>query len=150
MFPFDNRLVRVSLTGADLARWLANEIRQGRRSAVGISGVDMKARCLADGIHVDLLRGTERIDDGARLLGVTIGAPTLNGNLASPDFLGGIGPVENNPVVREVVEDWFRKFGRLTPGDRDRFLNRRPYADPPLGDCVAADAERGPSSRSPR
>ena len=102
VFPFDNRLVRVSLTAADLSRWLANEIRQGRRSSVGISGVDVNVRCLADGVHVDLLRGTERIDDSARLIGVTIGAPTLNGNLASPDFLGGIGPVENNPVAREV------------------------------------------------
>jgi hypothetical protein len=57
---------------------------------------------------------------------VTIGAPTLNGNLASPDFLGGIGPIENNPVVREVVEDWFRRLGRLTPRERDRVLNPRP------------------------
>ena len=111
----------------------------------------MHARCLADGLHVDLLRGTERIDDNEPLLGVTIGAPTLNGNLASPDFLGGVGPVENNPVAREVVEDWFRKFGRLTPGERDRFLNRRrPYADAPPGNCITADTERGPVSRGPR
>ena len=59
VFPFDNRLARVSLTGAELSRWLANEI--GRRGTVGISGVDVHARCLADGVHVDLFRGTERI-----------------------------------------------------------------------------------------
>ncbi len=143
VFPFDNRLVRVSLTAADLSRWLANEIRQGRRSSVGISGVDMNVRCLADGVHVDLLRGTERIDDSARLIGVTIGAPTLNGNLASPDFLGGIGPVENNPVAREVVEDWFRKLARLTPGERDRVLNRNSNNPDPIG-CVGPDAVRTP------
>ena len=124
VFPFDNRLARVALTGAELSRWLANEI--GRRGTVGISGVDVYARCLADGVHVDLFRGTERIDDNERLLGVTIGAPTLNGNLASPDFLGGVGPIENNPVAREVVEDWFRKLGRLMPAERDRVLAPRP------------------------
>ena len=124
VFPFDNRLARVTLTGAELSRWLANEI--GRRGTVGISGVDVHARCMPDGVHVDLFRGTERIDDNERLLGVTIGAPTLNGNLASPDFLGGVGPIENNPVAREVVEDWFRKLGRLTPSERERVLAPRP------------------------
>ena len=124
VFPFDNRIARVSLTGADLSRWLANEI--GRRGTVGIAGVDVHARCLADGVHVEVFRGTERIDDHERLLGVTIGAPTLNGNLASPDFLGGVGPIENNPVAREVVEDWFRKLGQLSPGERERVLASRP------------------------
>jgi 2',3'-cyclic-nucleotide 2'-phosphodiesterase (5'-nucleotidase family) len=124
VFPFDNRLVRVPLSGAELARWLASEIRQGHGSAVGISGVEVRARCLAGGIDLELFRGTERIDDTDRLLGVTIGAPTLNGNLASPDFLGGI-VIENNPVVREVVEDWFRRLGRLTPSERDRALRPR-------------------------
>jgi 5'-nucleotidase len=124
MFPFDNRLVRVTLTGAELSRWLANEI--GRRGQVAISGVDVHARCLADGVQVDLFRGTERIDDGEQLVGVTIGAPSLIGNLASPDFLGGVGPVENNPVAREVVEDWFRNLGRLAASERERFLSPRP------------------------
>jgi 5'-nucleotidase len=136
IFPFDNRLVRVSLTGAELSRWLANEIRQRRRSSVGISGVEVKVRCLADDIQVDLLRGTERIEDTERLLGVTIGAPTLNGNLASSDFLGGRGPVENNPVVREVVEDWFRRLGRLAPNQLGRVLNRHELDTQPV-DCIA-------------
>jgi hypothetical protein len=125
VFPFDNRLVRVSLSGADLSRWLASEIGQGRRSSIGIAGVTVNERCLADGLHIELLRGTERIGDSDRLLAVTIGAPTLNGNLASREFLG-LGPIENNPVVREVVEDWFRRLGPLTPVERDRILTPRP------------------------
>ena len=142
VFPFDNRLVRVTLSGAELARWVASRdparpsrhARHFRRRRAG--------ECLADGVHVDLLRGARRrIDDNDRLLAVTIGAPTLNGNLASPDFLGGVGPIENNPVVREVVEDWFRKLGRLTPGERDRiFAPARPLLartrPPPFDECV--------------
>ena len=129
VFPFDNRLVRISMSGADLARWLTNEIRQGRRSSVGISGVELNVRCLADGVHVDLWRGTERIADDARLVAVTIGAPTLNGNLASRDFLGLVGPPENTPVVREVVEDWFRHLGKLPPDQRRRLLTGRSAVD---------------------
>jgi 2',3'-cyclic-nucleotide 2'-phosphodiesterase (5'-nucleotidase family) len=137
VFPFDNRLVRVTLTGAALARWVTNEIRQGRRGALGISGVDVKVRCLDDGIHVDLVRGGRRIDDGDTLLGVTIGAPTLNGNLASAEFLGA-APTENHPVVREVVEDWLRRLGHMTPIERDRILNRQlEFADDHALGCVA-------------
>jgi 2',3'-cyclic-nucleotide 2'-phosphodiesterase (5'-nucleotidase family) len=131
VFPFDNRLVKVSMSGADLSRWLANEIRQGRGSGVGISGVDPNIKCLADGVHVELLRGTERIPDDARLLAVTIGGPTLNGNLASPDFLGSAGPLEDSPVVREVVEEWFRRLGRLPADERQRVLTRRRVVDCP-------------------
>jgi 2',3'-cyclic-nucleotide 2'-phosphodiesterase (5'-nucleotidase family) len=131
VFPFDNRLVRVSMSGADLSRWLANEIRQGRGSGVGISGVDVNIKCLVDGVHVDLMRGTERIGDEARLIAVTIGGPTLNGNLASPDFLGSVGPVDNSPVVREVVEDWFRRVGKLPAEERRRLLAKRPVVDCP-------------------
>jgi 5'-nucleotidase len=150
VFPFDNRLVRVSLTGAELSRWLANEIRQGRRHTLGIAGVDVLATCHASGVHVELRQGTDRIDDNEPLLGVTIGAPTLNGNLASADFLGGEGPLENNPVAREVVEDWFRRLGRLTRGERERVLDwRLEYAGTPATGCVARNGA-DPTVRSAR
>jgi 5'-nucleotidase len=144
VFPFDNRIVRISLNGAELGRWLAGEMRQSRRGALGISGVGVRARCLADGIHVDLLRTPGRpIHDEDRLLAVTIGAPTLSGSLASPAPLGGVGPTENAPVVREVVEDWFRRLGHLAQGQLDDVTHRRPqYADAQTVDCVALN-DRG-------
>jgi 5'-nucleotidase len=141
VFPFDNRLVRVSMTGAELSRWLANEARQGRLSAVGISGVDVNVRCLADGVRIHLSRGTERIGDNDRLVAVTIGAPTLNGNLASRELLGGTGPLGNNPVVREVVEDWFRSLGQRTAAEREAILNRHGAAG-----CPAIEAGARSSS----
>ena len=39
VFPFDNRVARITVTGAELGRWLAAEIRQGRRGALGISAL---------------------------------------------------------------------------------------------------------------
>ena len=92
VFPFDNRVVRITLSGAELGRWLAGEIRQGRRGALGISGAGVRASCLADGIHVDLLRAAGRpIHDEDRLLAVTIGAPTLSGSRPCCGFSADLG-----------------------------------------------------------
>ena len=139
VFPFDNRVVRVTLSGAELGRWLAGEIRQGRRGALGISGVGVRASCLADGIHVDLLRATGRqVRDEDRLLVVTIGSPTLSGSLASAAPPGGVGPTDNAHVVREVVEDWFRRPEHLAPGHLGDARHQRPEdADAQFVGCAA-------------
>jgi 2',3'-cyclic-nucleotide 2'-phosphodiesterase (5'-nucleotidase family) len=138
VFPFDNRIARITLTGADLGQWLAGEIRQGRRGSLGISGVDVRTSCQADGLHVDLFRGVERIHDDDRLLAVTIGSPTPSGSLASPAPLGGVGPIGKAPVVREVVEDWFRRLGPTAKRQLDDATHRSPaFTDAPLVDCVA-------------
>jgi 2',3'-cyclic-nucleotide 2'-phosphodiesterase (5'-nucleotidase family) len=137
VFPFDNRIAQITLSGADLGRWLAGEIRQGRRGSLGLSGVDVRASCLADGLHVELFRGTRRIQDGDRLLAVTIGAPTLNGSLASPEWLGGVGPVQSAPVVREIFEDWLRRLGPTAQGQLNDATHRSlGGSDLPLTNCA--------------
>jgi 2',3'-cyclic-nucleotide 2'-phosphodiesterase (5'-nucleotidase family) len=137
VFPFDNRIARITLTGAELRRWLGGEISQGRRGWLGISGVDVRTSCRADGLHVDLFRGSGPVYDDDRLLAVTIGGPTLSGNLASSDPVAGIGPIGNAPVVREVVEDWFRRLGRSARSRLDDAMHRSPaVGDTPLSDCV--------------
>jgi 5'-nucleotidase len=149
VFPFDNRVVRITLSGAELGRWLAGEIRQGRRGALGISGVGVRASCLADGIHVDLLRAAGRpIHDEDRLLVVTIGSPTLSGSLASAAPPGGVGPTDDAPVVREVVEDWLRRPGDLALGQlADASRLRLEYADAQRVGCVALNAWGGSPGR---
>ena len=138
LFPFDNRIARVMLSGAELGRWLVVEIQQGRRGSLGISGVDVRTSCLADGLHVALFRGATRIHDDDRLLAVTIGAPTPSGSLASSAALGGVGPIGNAPVVREVVEDWFRRLGHVAQARLDDATHRSPtFADAQIVDCIA-------------
>jgi 5'-nucleotidase len=129
VFPFDNRIVRITLSGAELGRWLAGEIRQGRGGTLGISGVSVRASCQADGIHVELLRAAGRIHDEDRLLVVTIGSPTISGSVASAAPPGGVSRPDNAPVVREVVEDWLRR----RPGH---------LAQDQLGDAGVPKAER--------
>jgi 2',3'-cyclic-nucleotide 2'-phosphodiesterase (5'-nucleotidase family) len=138
LFPFDNRIARITLSGAELGGWLAAEIRQGRRGGLGISGVDVRASCLADGLHVAMFRGGRQVHDDDRLLAVTIGAPTPSGSLASPAPLGGIGPIGNAPVVREVVEDWFRRLRHPSQAQLDNATQRsREHTGEQPIDCLA-------------
>ena len=124
-FPFDNRIARVTLTAAELGRWLDGEIRQGRRGALGMSGVSMRASCVSGDVHVELFRSGNRINDEERLLVVTIGGPTLSGTVGATDPLGGGGPAENGPVVRELVEDWLRQPNHLAQNDADDAIRQR-------------------------
>jgi hypothetical protein len=108
----------------------------------------VRPNCLADGLHVDLVRAAGPIHDEDRLLAVTIAGPTLSGNLASAVASGGVpstalgaDAIGNAPIVREVVEDWFRRQGRLAHGQLDQGALRRPDdANAHTGDCVALDA----------
>jgi 5'-nucleotidase len=127
VFPFDNRLSRITLAGAELTRWLSDEIRQGRRRGLGISGVRVRADCSADGIRVELFRPSAlRIHDEDQLVVVTIGSPTPSGTLASTVRRGSSNGADNAPVVREVVENWLRQpRRRLGAGEAEDADHRR-------------------------
>jgi 5'-nucleotidase len=138
IFPFDNRVIQIALSGAELRRWLTGEIREGRRGWLGLSGVDVRASCLADGLHLELLRAAGQIRDEDRLLAVTIAAPTLSGNLASAASPREVAATEHAPVVREVVEDWFRRHGRTALRNLDRAaLQRSGRGDAQTAGCIA-------------
>jgi hypothetical protein len=133
VFPYDNRVVQITLSGAKLAEWVAGEIRQGRQRGLGISGIDVRTRCTADGLHVDLSRGDTRIHGDDHLVAVTIGGPTPSGGLASSGPVLSGGPIENAPVVREVLEDWFRRLGHDAQRQLDAATHRSPaFADAPV------------------
>jgi 5'-nucleotidase len=136
LFPFDNRIVQMTLTGAELRGWLTGEIAEGRRGALGMSGVNVGIACVAHDIRVDLRRDDGRtILDADRLRVVAIAPPTLSGSIASATSTG-VGPTIETLVVREVVEDWFRRAGRLPQLQRDAVASRLEYADAQAG-CVA-------------
>jgi len=138
VFPFDNRIARMTMTGAELSRWLAAEIGEGRRAGLGVSGVAVRTSCAAGGVHIDLVASTGRpVHDDDRLIAVKIGAPTLSGGLATADFLGGVSPIDNAPVAREAFEDWFRRLARLPQRERDDAIRRSAEAEMARpADCV--------------
>jgi 2',3'-cyclic-nucleotide 2'-phosphodiesterase (5'-nucleotidase family) len=138
VFPFDNRVARMTMSGAALKNWVANEIRQGRLSGLGISGAKVWIDCLADGTHVDLRREDGRtIEDSDQLAVVTIASPTLSGNVAMAASLGSIGRTEQAPIVREVVEEWVRQPAHLLPGQHGASRDRIELTNGQAAGCVA-------------
>ena len=111
VFPFDNRIVVLTLTGRELRMILANQAQNHGRRA-GISGVRVFVECESDAMNVRILRpdGSEILDsDDVRII--------------SNDFLvlGGDGIFEpvipeggfefgtDKPLARDVLVEWFLK-----------------------------------------
>ena len=122
VFPFDNRLVRLTLTGAELRRVFADEIRRKRRGALGISGVLVKAGCAADGLDVQLFHESGRpIGANERLVVVAMDSLVSGLMFATVLSSAGFSVPDDAPIVREVVEDWLRQRGGQI--DPDQFVN---------------------------
>lgn len=112
-FPFDNRVAQITLTGDELRRALADEVRRRRRrGTLAISGVVVKSRCTVDGIAVELLRPDGGVVGADERL-VVVGMDSLVAGLAA-DAIGptsGIPVTLDSPVLREVVEHALRRRG---------------------------------------
>ena len=76
-FPFDNRVSRVVLSGDELRRVLAEEIRRRRqRGSLAIAGVVVKSGCTGERLDVELFRPNgRRVDPEERL--VVVGMDSL-------------------------------------------------------------------------
>jgi len=113
VFTFDNRLVHLSLTGAELRQVFENEVRQGRRAAIGISGLHVQVQCGGSEIGINLVRPSgHAVASDEQLQVVT------TDQLASGGFFGilpsvrrtlDIGPTM--PLLREVVASWLQRRG---------------------------------------
>lgn len=111
-FPFDNRLVRVNLSGSVLEQGIANALRRGRRGAFGISGARVRVSCSDEGLRVQLFRPSGQPIAPTESLVVVGMDSLLGGQMFAPVIPAGSVPVPPEaPVVREVVEDWLRDRG---------------------------------------
>jgi 5'-nucleotidase len=115
VFPFDNRVTRVELTGAQLKRVLADQLPQlidSRRGLLSISGVQVTVACNDAGPELRLKR-----DSGAEVL------PAERLVVAAASYSAGRAAwavVENEPavearelplLVRDVVAAWLLERG---------------------------------------
>ncbi|HJL05117.1 MAG TPA: bifunctional UDP-sugar hydrolase/5'-nucleotidase [Polyangiaceae bacterium LLY-WYZ-15_(1-7)] len=128
-FPFDNRLARVTLTGAELRAIVAANL--GSESGTLIfAGVRVRARCEAGVLRVELRdRRGRPIRDRARLELLTtdyLATTSLFTGVVSPDAVR----VEDGPPLREGLAERLRaRGGALRPTD---FLDERaPRVDLP-------------------
>lgn len=116
LYPFDNRLVTLSLTGDQLTRIVTFSLN--RRALplelLPIAGFRVDAACMNGRLDVTLTRTSgARIRPDERLTVVTSdfvadGGDSIVG-VAAP--LGEIKPVDGAPLLRESVVSWLRKHG---------------------------------------
>lgn len=115
-FPFDNRLVRLDLSGGELRRVFEIQLREGR-ALPGIAGVRVAASCRNGRLVIVMTRTSGRtIRDDDRLVVVTHAFLATGGDrLLTPVMPPGGFPLDDDlPLVRDVVADWLEdRGGRL-------------------------------------
>jgi 5'-nucleotidase len=120
VFPFDNRLVRLELTGAALRRVFETQLQQGR-SLPGIAGMRVAASCRNGRLALSMTRtrgGVVR--DADRLVVVTTDFLATGGDriLAPVMPRGGFPIAADLPIFREVVADWLEERGGRLRADQ--------------------------------
>jgi 5'-nucleotidase len=116
LYPFDNRIVTLRLTGAQLTRIV--EFNLQRKVApfelLPIAGFRVDVRCDGNMLRVELTRtfgGPIRPDDQLTVATSDFIAGGGDGILAPAGALGEIKPVEGSPLVRESLVVWLRNRG---------------------------------------
>ena len=138
-FPFDNRLVRLTLTVDALQQGIANTLRRGRRGAFGISGVHVQVNCATDGPRVRVLNLDGTPMDQARRLTVAGMDSLFGGQYYAPSILGpgALAVPPDAPIMREVVEDWLRERGQALQAATYLSAEDRRMAVDPQDGCLA-------------
>ena len=133
VFPFDNRVVALVLTGTQLRQVLAREVSRRRRGVPGVSGIRVRVTCAGERPEVDIVRSSgARIDPAETLVVATtdsFGARARFGVRATVTATA--------PLVRDAVAGWLTaRGGRLRATD----LSNPPRWQPLDGAaCLAAD-----------
>jgi 5'-nucleotidase len=139
VFPFDNRLLTLAITGAELRAVLADEVRRNRRGALALSGVEVHVACSATGeLDVEVVRANGApLGADERVTVVASDQLVLGPMFASVPSAAHASPV-GAPLLRETVEDWLRERGGhlaasdFAHADRPRWR----FATDDLGACV--------------
>lgn len=120
MFPFDNRVVKLDLTGAEVRKIIAEQAHNHRRRA-GFSGMRAFVSCTNDKMEIVLrLANGSAVRDDDRLTVVVNDYLALGGDdILTPVIpRSGFDIDDNLPLTRDVLLAWFRgKGGSLNPED---------------------------------
>lgn len=116
LFPYDNRVEVVTLTGADLRRLLGDHVRRPFwRRALGVSGLQVRHTCAAGGDRVEVTRtsGLPVADDDRLTIAMT---DFLANRVRRLQAAPAPPPTPSAPLIREVVAGWLASHGtRLGP-----------------------------------
>ena len=118
VFPFDNRLLTVRVNGGALAQSLLDEVRRGRRGALGLSGVRARVSCRDGKLDIELRRpGGQPIRADEELTVAALDTLVQRGTLAPAVNGAAMDVPADAPVMRELVEDWLRRREHLAPSE---------------------------------
>ena len=120
LYPFDNRIVTLRVTGDQLTRIIAHNL--GRKEPpfelLPIAGFKVDARCDRNMLRVILTRSsgaTIRADEQLTVATSDFIAGGGDGIVAPAGALGEVRPVEGAPLLRESLVAWLRsRGGRLS------------------------------------
>lgn len=119
LYPFDNRIVTLRLTGDQLTRVIAYNLERkvGPFELLPIAGFKVDAKCDGSMLRVTLSRSSGipiRPDEQLTVATSDFIAGGGDGILAPAGALGEIKPVEGVPLLRESLVAWLRsREGRL-------------------------------------
>jgi 5'-nucleotidase len=116
LYPFDNRVVTLTLTGEQLARIVAFNLtrRVPPSELLPIAGFKVDARCERNLLRVALMRTSGmplRADEKLQVATSDFVAGGGDGIVAPAGLLGQIRVVEGVPLLRESVVAWLRSRG---------------------------------------
>jgi len=116
LYPFDNRIVTLRMTGDQLTRIIAYTLERkiGPFELVPIAGFKVDARCDDKMLRVSLTRTSGvpiRADDRLTVATSDFVASGGDGIVAPAGPLAEIEPVEGVPLLRESLVAWLRSRG---------------------------------------
>lgn len=116
VYPFDNRLVTLTVTGDQLARIISYNLQRTARPTelLPIAGFRVDATCEGSTLRVALTRSSGmaiRPDDRLTMVTSDFVAGGGDGVLAPAAPLGEITTPAGSPILRESVVAWLRRTG---------------------------------------
>lgn len=113
MFPFDNRVVFLELSGADLRRIIAAQAHNHHRRA-GFAGMTVEVDCDGELLDVNMQLDDGRIIEDTDHVTVAVNDFLAMGgdSLLTPAMPPGGFDYESDPrFARDVIADWLRQHG---------------------------------------
>lgn len=112
MYPFDNLVVQLDLSGTQLREVLGRQVFKEPRA--GFSGIRVFATCDKDKLELSMMRpdGTEIADDEMLVVTTTDFLATGGDDIFTTVIPEQGFPMDDNlPLAREAIADWFRQRG---------------------------------------
>lgn len=113
MYPFDNVVVQLDLTGAELRTVMEREVFKPERRA-GLAGIRVVAACEDNTLNVKMIRrdGSEIEDHEMLAIMTTDFLATGGDDVLTPVIPeAGFPFSDDTPLIREVIANWMRQRG---------------------------------------